>query len=346
MRLEHLNTPAIPIAYGLLILDAAKAFGVKREDLLANSNIPADIFDKADARLSLIQAGGLLFRAMQLSGNPAFGYEIGLRSNLTSHGFIGYGVLSHPTLRQAIEFGAKFLQLRLPNLSYTLKSDGHYEGIIVMENIPMGSVRQCMFDLFLVGLWRMVPILMPERPGASDDIELWFDYPEPDYYAAYRDRLPKMRFSMPSNQLRFTAKHLDLPMGTANSVTAQLVVEQCERELAVLGFSEDLLGQVRACFNDVQYGYPDQEAVAARLHLSVRTLKRRLQQHGTNFQTLLDEARRRDAIHLMQDSALSIEDIAERIGYSDRANFTRAFRKWTQMTPQEFRQRNQSVTHR
>ena len=342
MRLEHLNRPAVPIAYGLLILEIAGERGVQRETLLANSNIPANIWDKPDARLSLVQAGGLLFRAMHLSKDQAFGYEIGLRSKLTSHGFIGYGVMSASTLRQAIEFGAKFLQLRLPNLSLSVITEGAQAAITVTETIPLGDVRQCMFDLFLVGLWRMVPPLTEGQLRAGTQVELWFDYPEPDYYARFRDRLPITRFSMSGNQLRFPIEYLDRPLGSANPVTAKLVTDQCEKELSVLGFTEDFLAQVRANLNHEQGAYPNQEILAERLHMSGRTLKRKLQQHGESFQALLDDARRRDAIGLLQNSALSIEEVATRIGYTDRANFTRAFRKWTGLPPSEYRAQQHS----
>jgi AraC-like DNA-binding protein len=342
MRLEHLNRPAVPIAYGLLILEIASERGVKRENLLGGSNIPADIWGKADARLSLVQAGGLLFRAMQLSNDPAFGYEIGLRSKLTSHGFIGYGVMSSPTLRQAIEFGAKFLQLRLPNLSLCVITEGAQAAIAVTETMPLGAVRQCMFDLFLVGIWRMVPALTDGELRTGAGVELWFDYPQPDYYTRYRDRLPTTRFSMPGNQIRFPANYLDRPLNSANPVTAKLVSDQCEKELSVLGFNSDFLAQVRARLDHERGGYPDQESLATQLHMSGRTLKRKLQQHGLSFQALLDEARRRDAILLLQNIALSIEEVATRVGYTDRANFTRAFRKWTGLPPSEYREQQRS----
>ncbi|HMY82724.1 MAG TPA: helix-turn-helix transcriptional regulator, partial [Agitococcus sp.] len=63
----------------------------------------------------------------------------------------------------------------------------------------------------------------------------------------------------------------------------------------------------------------------------------RLQQAGLGFQQLLDEARKRDAIKLLQNTSLTIEQIALRLGYTDPANFTRAFKKWTGDTPSKYR---------
>jgi AraC-like DNA-binding protein len=336
VRLEDLNKPSIPIAYGLLILEVTTERGVAREKMLAGLGIAPELLQTPDARLTLLQAGQLLYRALKLVDDPALGYEIGLRSSLTSHGFIGYGVMSAPSLREATEFGSKFLPLRLPNLSIRLLTEGAQGVIDVTETTPLGDVRRVMFDLFLVGLWRMVPALTQgalKRP----DVELRFDYPEPDYYARYRERLPRMRFATGANQIRFPAEFLDRPLYSANAVTAELVTQQLERELSLLGFTRDLAGRVRAALVLGRGGYPSLDKVASRLHVSPRTLKRKLQQHGTSFQLLLDEARRRDSLRLIEDPTLTLAAVGERVGYSDPASFTRAFRKWTQQTPSAYR---------
>jgi len=338
LKLEDLHKPAIPVAYGHLILTVAESLGISRAAMLEGQNLPAAVLATADGRLSMLQANNLLYRGLRLSGNPAFGYEIGLHSSLTTHGFVGYGVLSYPNLRAAAEFGGKFLPLRLPNLNIRVFADGAQGVIETTETIPLGAVRQCMIDLFLVGLWRMVPVLGAQLAVAQNQVELWFDYPEPDYAAHYRERLPPMQFRRGANQLRFPAEYLDLPLNTADPLTARLVTAQCEQELTQLGYQGDFLAQVRALLVPTGSGYPSLDAVAQSLHLSPRTLKRHLQQHGAGFQQLLEEARRRDALKLLADSSLSIEQIGLRLGYSDPANFTRAFRKWTGTVPSAHRQ--------
>ncbi|MBV8063768.1 MAG: helix-turn-helix transcriptional regulator [Nevskia sp.] len=84
-------------------------------------------------------------------------------------------------------------------------------------------------------------------------------------------------------------------------------------------------------------GYPDLGSVAARLLISSRTLKRRLQQCGTSFQELRDEARHRDALRLLENPDLEIRQIAAALGYRDPPSFSRAFRRWTGRTPLQAR---------
>jgi AraC-like DNA-binding protein len=338
MKTEDLHKPAIPVAYGHLILTVADKLGVPRSRMLDGLHIPDAVIASADARLSMLQANALLYRGLKLTGNPGFGYEIGLHSGLTTHGFLGYGLLSNATLRTAVDFGSRFLALRLPNLSLRVFTDGAHGVIEASETLALGAVRQCMYDLFLVGLWRMVPVLGTQLAEAQQQIELWFDYPEPDYAQHYRTRLPALRFATGANQVRFPARYLDQPLRTADPVTARLVTHQCEQELTQLGYRGDIAAQVRALLADASDGYPGLDAVAARLRISTRTLKRRLQERGLGFQQLLDEARRRDALRLLDDATLSIEQIALRLGYSDPANFTRAFRKWAGRSPSAHRQ--------
>lgn len=142
---------------------------------------------------------------------------------------------------------------------------------------------------------------------------------------------------MGANQLRFPASHLDLRPDTANPATAQIVEEQCRRELEQLGFAGDLVGQVSAVLRNAQGGYPDLSRVAARLHISSRTFKRKLQEHGASFHELLEAARRAESIRLLRTTSLTVEQIAAQLGYADPSNFCRAFRKWTAATPNTFR---------
>ena len=100
MKLDDLTKPAVPVGYGRLILDVAATHGVQPDRLLAAADVPADLMADPNGRLSAVQSGSLLYHAMEMSGEPAFGYEIGLHSSLTSHGIMGYGLLSSSTVRQ------------------------------------------------------------------------------------------------------------------------------------------------------------------------------------------------------------------------------------------------------
>ncbi|MGN4070994.1 helix-turn-helix transcriptional regulator [Burkholderia gladioli] len=126
-------------------------------------------------------------------------------------------------------------------------------------------------------------------------------------------------------------------MPLADKVAQAGALAQCEREIALMITDRaDLAARVRECHDR----YPTAESVAERLHMSVRTFKRRLAEQNTGFRRLLDEAQRFDAVELLRRPDLSLERIAMELGYANPANFTRAFTRWTGVTPSAFRTAN------
>lgn len=334
--MAELTRPAVPVEYGVLIRDVAAEHGVDTDALLASAAIDPALLDEPGARLTGLQAGALLLQARELTGEPGVGYLIGLSSSLTSHGLMGYGLLSSTSVADAIALGEKYLPLRLPMMGMSLTDDGTTAAIEVVETVPTGPVRDCLIDLFLVGLSRMAPILTAHR-GRPEDVELWFDRPEPEHYARFADRLPTARFATGVNQVRFPSADLALTSETANPATARVIEDQFRRELEQIGLDADLVttvrAAVRACLRD---GAP-LEAVAARLNVSGRTLKRRLSAHGTTYRRQVDAVRLHEAIQLLESTAWTIAQIAERLGYFDASSFSRAFTAWTSTTPGSFR---------
>jgi AraC-like DNA-binding protein len=102
--------------------------------------------------------------------------------------------------------------------------------------------------------------------------------------------------------------------------------------MQALGRDDRTVARVRELL-PLPEGFRSLEDIAQQIGVSPRTLKRRLADGGTSYSELLDEQRQERALLLLRDESLSREQIAERLGYSDAANFTRAFRRWTGKTP-------------
>jgi AraC-like DNA-binding protein len=147
-----------------------------------------------------------------------------------------------------------------------------------------------------------------------------------------------IRFDRPNHRLVFPASELDIPLVTADPVATRLAREQCERELAAL-VDAGVPGRVRAAIT-AGGDAPSLPEIARELRMSPRTLKRKLAEHGTTFSAIRDDMRRQRALLLLDNRALSIGEIAAKLGYSELPNFTRAFRKWTGVTPIAYRERS------
>jgi AraC-like DNA-binding protein len=147
-------------------------------------------------------------------------------------------------------------------------------------------------------------------------------------------------FGAPRDELIFPGWNLELPTTNADPVVAAALAEKIERILSQFSDRPSLGSQVREWLvKQLQGGSPRIEALARHLHMSERTLRRRLGEEGTSFKQILDELRRELAIGYVQERQLSTGEIAFLLRYSEPSAFQRAFKRWTKLTPSEFRGR-------
>lgn len=333
--------PSVAASYLQLLVEIAAEHGFSARELLDGLPISLQLLEESGGRMSPLQWGLVVNRAILLFQNEGLGYECGLRMRPTINGSLGYAVLSCKTMREALDVLVRYIESRQRAFSLRVVMSDDFAFIELRQNHQIPALRSFFYEHILVGIARGTAAILGEEMRAEifRDAEIWFDWPEPPYYQAYKDRLPKVQFSKPVNLLRFPIHLLDAAPPLADPQASRQAVEQCERELAQLG-GEAASVTLRVCAELIlrpHKGYPDQEAVAARLHMSTRTLARQLRKDGTSFRHLLEEARHRDACRLLESSPLDIADVAAHLGYGSPANFTRAFRQWTGLTPSQFR---------
>jgi AraC-like DNA-binding protein len=367
-QLDNLQKPTVPVSYLQLLLEIATERGIGARQLLSGLPLDADLLAKPSARMSAIHWGLLVSRAMRMLAEPALGYECGLRMRPSANGFLGYAMLSCASMREAMDLLFRYFQTRQRGFGIRLSIEQEHAAMEVHELYPLLSIPQLLQRHLAAGdvdaaeqarAWEQIAvlrrffyehILLGVARGAAAilgreltqlDGEIWFDWPEPDYHARWRERLPMIRFSRHSNQLRLPLRILELRPVLADPLASKQAIELCERELAQTGATGDSTA-LRVCAVLIQLphgGYPDQDTIAARLHMSSRTLARKLRDDGGSFQQLLDDTRRRDACELIENTQLELQEVATRLGYRNPANFTRAFRKWMGESPSRYRQR-------
>lgn len=149
------------------------------------------------------------------------------------------------------------------------------------------------------------------------------------------------RFSAPETFVVIDAATLALPVRAGGSQIG-LYLEAYAKELLTRLPEADtsLRAQVeRALAVGVTHGLPEIGAIAAQLHMTPRTLQRRLADEGTSFAELSDAVRRHSAERYLRDGRLPLAEVAYLVGFSDPSNFHKAFRRWTGQTPGAFRER-------
>lgn len=269
--------------------------------------------------------------------DPTIGFEVGCRFPLTAHGSLGFALLCAPTLREALAILERFWHLRGRGVAMRaiLRDEVFIE--LTLEAPTPAWLRDQLFSSMLVSVYRGLAFLAPD---AASETELWLPGDEPRGFEAFRERLPRVRFGMPLAGARgFGAPSwLDRPLATANPEGLAHALSACERESTLCGGTPDrLVARVRAALQFGARGYAKPEAIARTLHLTPRTFRRQLQEHGTSYQTLLQEARQRDACRLLERPAMSVREVGAALGYDEPANFTRAFRAWMGMSPSAWR---------
>ena len=326
--------PWIAAVHALPLAETVARWGVTLDELFAGLAVDAAVASDPRRRLPISVFAALVARAKALTGEPGLGFYVGLQMRVSSYGYLGFAAMASATLRGALELAVRFAPTRSDALSLRLhEGDGH-AALVLEEHADLGAARDVLVISLITGLHELGAAVTGKHIEDSADIA----FAAPDYASRFahltRDRL---RFGQPMHQLVFPSAALDLPLVQADPVAVRLAIEQCEHELGALGFERKITARVRAALPRAGEGFRSIEETAAALGLSTRTLKRRLADEGTSFTALVDEQRRDRALLLLRSPDTSIEAVAAGVGYSDVANFTRAFRRWTGATPGSYR---------
>jgi AraC-like DNA-binding protein len=170
------------------------------------------------------------------------------------------------------------------------------------------------------------------------DIEL--DYPPPAHADRYFQLLRRpVRFGCEVTQLSFPKSELSTPSRFNSRETNELFARQCEALLRLRGDEDAIVTRLREVVVRSAGRYPSLDDAAAAVGVSGRTLRRRLQEQGETFQSVLDSTRADLAMQYLTTTEMTVQEVASLVGFSEANNFARAFRKWTGRTASEVRRR-------
>lgn len=330
----------VPAAYAEQLVQLVRRWEVTAADLLSGSGLSEADAQDPHGRLSLETFTLLVERARALTAEPGLGFYLGLQKRLSMYGYLGFAAMSASSLREALDMFVRFTPTLTTSVSLTLKVEGRVASLIVHEFADLGSAHDVALLSLVVGMRPIGKMLTGvDLQGEHVDIAL----PEPPYFSRFKHLVGDMRFGRPVTQIVFDAAHLDLPLAQSNRSALQLAREQCERALDALGYDGDLVERARrAVSSSGGEGFRSLKEVAKALHVSPRTLRRRLAAQGLSFTSLLERERCEKAMTLLQSQKISLESVAEQLGYSTLSSFVRAFQRWTGSTPAVYR-REQAI---
>lgn len=322
----------LPGTYIRDVVELAARWKVSPAAILDGLPVTREMLGDPTTRIPLKVCEAIIARAHAMTGEPALAFHVGTQMRVASHGFLGFAAMTAGTAREAIGIATRFASTRTSAIALTLHVEGATASLVIEERTPLGPIREFVVIALLVGIWQLGQALT----GAPLDGYAECAFPPP----GYTTKLPianRVRFGRPAHRLVFSAKLLDLPLVNADAVATKIATEQLEKELAAV-VDAGLPSRIRALFA-ARTDFPPITEVAKQLHMSTRTLKRKLAEHGTTFSALRDDQRCQRALLLLDNRDLSIGEVAQKLGYSELPNFTRAFKKWTGMTPVGYRER-------
>jgi AraC-like DNA-binding protein len=332
--MSALDSFTLPAAYARQLIALAERFGVSAEQLLEGFGHTLAQLENPALRIPLPNMRELAKRALALTGEPGLAFYMGLQMRLSQHGFLGFAAMTSSNLGEALALAQRFGGTRTTAVSLRLDVEGALASVTLEEHCELGDMREFLVVALFAGMTQLAHAVTKQKLRGVVD----FSFPEPAYFQRFAHLVPgDMRFSRPDSRLIFSTEFLRYPILSADPVAMQLAREQCERELAQLGEGVKLLDQVRGLLHAAGRTLPSIEEVASALHVSTRTLKRKLTDHGTSFSKIVDGHLRVQALLLIDDPRLTIDEIADRLAYSDAANFTRAFKRWTGSAPGVYR---------
>lgn len=323
------------MVYALHLVDVAKQWQVTPEALLEGFDLSYEMLQDPQRRLSLDVFNRLLQRAMEMTQELGLAIFFAQKMQISMLGFLGFAALTAKNARQALMVSERFAGMVSSSLSLRLSdNEGQLQYLEVIVKTDIQPLRDMMLLAIMLGIKYMGQTMIGRTLVGRADV----DFQQHAYMNTVLEMLPdSIVFNQPHNRLYFSAEYLELPIAMANPVASQLALEQCEIALANFGMEQPFVAQVKALMYGEKQGFEPLNYVAERMHMSERTLKRQLAKYDVTYSDLIEEARQNKSFELLADPKNALADIAEQLGYSDLANFTRAFKRWTDKTPSQYR---------
>jgi len=338
----------VPFKHARKMLRVAEAQGYDPAELVASLELPASLLEPdPEAKIPARVYSRLYTGVMWLLEDESFGLNLKQPTPAGSFRMMCLCIIHCDTLAAALERAAEFNAFcrRLtgtpgsPRQPLIREADGSARFVFppsqdMVTGDGVYAMGHCM------AIWRRLCGWLIGRP--LELLSVSFQGPRP------RDRTEleelfrcELKFDQPHNALRFPASLLSMPLAQTEDSLREFL-RNAPYHLLVSQEDDDgsLLAQMRRLVgSDLSQDFPTMTEMASQLNMSVRTLRRRLKEHDTTYQGFKDEVRRSAAVRLLRRPELKINAISALLGFDEPSAFHRSFKKWTGLTPGEYRSR-------
>lgn len=319
------------------VLRNAEAHGLNKNTLLHAAGISPELLSQHNARVSAVNFGRLqsiVMREMkdEFLGYGSSRYVIGTWTNMC------YSVIHCTTLGHAMARYCRFYQMFEWGLQPRFEINGDEAKFVIEHGNTDHPIGEYGFELIMFNLHRFSSWMVRRHlPLIAVNLE----YPAPAHAQEYRHLFlgQAVFFNKPRTEIIFHRSLTELPLEQTEQSLHRFLQHPALVMLIQQYKEKSWTDQVRMIVNKHLIDTPGINEIAELLNLHPQTLRRRLAQEGTTFNEVKTQCRHDTALYHLGRSNLSIESISQRTGFSESSAFTRAFKSWTGMTPQDYRRR-------
>ena len=324
--------PSVHPTYARLLAAELKRRGFSDDQIFKGTRSSWTELLEDNRLLSLEQFRRLVRRGLELTNEGWLGLDVGRSTQISSHGPLGYAMVASPNVGQALMLVERYSELRLRIAKFTVERVRDRVRLVIEDTVGWRDAEEYI-SLHIVGA---IGLLLETISGTRmADAIISFTYPEPAWIEEYAKRLDDVRFdfSASAGAIDMAETFAAMPCITADSGALEQAVRLCEREEVERQQEGDVARRVLDRLLERQGDYPSLSEMAKSLYMSDRTLIRKLKAQGTSYQMLLDDVRQELAVWYLRQTDLSVEAVAERLGYQDTSNFSRTCKRWFGLTP-------------
>jgi AraC-like DNA-binding protein len=308
--------------------------GIDPEPLFKKAGISPALLRDANARISVQNVDALWALVAEVITDPCFAVKMATLWHPSQIGALGYAWLASSTLRRAFNRAVRYVHVVTEDLDLALADTPAGLKVSVDLGASVFTMPQH-HDLILTILMHMCRFNYGDELVAS---EIKIAHPE----AECADRLVQyfrcdIEFDAEQTSLTIARSDADRLLGSANKQIALMHDEQLMKYLIEIK-KGDIVQRVKSIIlENLPDGQVTDGMVASELNLSERSMQRRLKEHQTTFRSLLDSVREMVAKQYIENPRNRMSDIAFLLGFSEQSAFSRAFKKWTGLSPLQYR---------
>jgi AraC-like DNA-binding protein len=323
--------------FGQVIMRVLEMHVVDARALLREAGVDPALLRDPNARISSTVLDEILTRAAARIPDPAFGLRAARCWHPSNLGVLGHAWLASSTLRAGLRLLKRYG--RIIGEKAQLKVMDTREGLrVAYDHRRSDPVLRAIGSDFVLSL--LVDMCRMNYGASLRPLEVRFSRAKPSDTEPYRHFFGcPVHFGMGEDGFLLSSRIADEPLPTANRRLADTLDDMLATELAMRDRDNIPARCKHTLFDQLASGEVSEGHMARQLNMSRRTLQRKLAESNTTYQKLVDDTRRDLALRFMEDPRKSITDVTFLLGFSSQSAFTRAFRRWTGMSPTRFRER-------